>query len=213
MQETKNPMGDIRETEKARKLQKTISERARLFYYDYAAHEIKRDVTWLRNLKVREVYDIEITYTLKTTCETKIISVATCIKGNFNDWILYITPNSGPLENSQQLARSIYQSNKRKDVFNINAILTTPLSNLESMYPVDCMPNLQNADGGSGRYRSGSHKPRVIKNQKLRDALRNGINACRSNSVIAINTQNFTRIADEVHPNYCDVTPGMNNID
>ena len=78
-------------------------------------------------------------------------SITTCIKetkiGYGTSWFLYITSNAGSLEISQQLARTIYYSSKWKDIFNINAILTTSLANLESMYPLDCMPNLKYEHG------------------------------------------------------------------
>ena len=144
MTEVTNPIGVAKETENSRKIQATIIERARLFYNDYSEGEIKRDAEWLVKVKVREVEQIEATYTLTTTYETKNKYITTCIKEKRKDsWILYVTPRSEALDISQHLVRNIYNSHKWKDIFNLNTLLTTPLSNLESMgYPIDCIPNL-----------------------------------------------------------------------
>ena len=112
-----NPIGTARETRNSRMKQKTIMDRARLFYYEYSKDKIKRDIEWLEKLKVREVKQIDATYTLPNY-ETQRISIPTCIKNESNDsWILYVTSQSGFRDIAQHLVRNIYNSNRRKGCF------------------------------------------------------------------------------------------------
>jgi len=119
-------------------------ERARLLYHELHKNEIKRGLEWLKKLKVIEIDQIEASYTLKIY-GTKRKSITACIKKESNNsWILYVTPNSEFLEISQHLVRNIYRSNKPKDVFNLSMLLSSPLSHLAKIYPVDCIPDLPN---------------------------------------------------------------------
>jgi len=128
------------ETEESQRIKKMITERGPLFYHNYPKKEIEKDVEWLKKLKVREVDRIEATYKLKTRKKTLI---TTCIiKKSNSSWILYVTPEYQYLDISQHLVRKIYRSNRPEDVLHVMAILSTSLSNLAKIYPVDCMQDI-----------------------------------------------------------------------
>ncbi|CAG8463812.1 12087_t:CDS:10 [Funneliformis caledonium] len=201
------------ETENSRKLKETIMERASLFYHDYSESEIKRDAEWLKQLKIKEVERIEANYTLKTTHETKSKSISTCLKEEWtNSWVLFVTPNTKSLDISQHLVRSIYVSHKWKDIFNLNTLLITPLSSLESMgYPIDCIPNLKRSVekyNQKGRSTGTVTEITPAITQNLRNSLQDVINACRAHSGSSLHNQASVKIVDESQPSYCDIIPG-----
>ncbi len=276
--ENANPIGSARETRNSRMKQKTIMDRARLFYYEYSKDKIKRDIEWLEKLKVREVKQIDATYTLPNY-ETQRISIPTCIKNESNDsWILYVTSESGFRDISQHLVRNIYNSNRRKDVIHLKTLLSTSLLDLAEDYPIDCIPNLPNLQHTvedmfnssvdcvpideymsnlpgvdcvpSDEYIPNLHAPSVeyirnspvdsvhsvyirnspvdsvhsvehirnspvnrtaiatISHKNLLNALRDALNACRSNSGSVINSQ----ISIHTVPSHYTIIPGKSNI-
>ncbi|GES82823.1 hypothetical protein GLOIN_2v1661590 [Rhizophagus clarus] len=140
--ETVTPIGTMRETTNSGNLQEKIVERARLFYYDldHPKSEIKKDVEWLKRLKVREINQIETSYLLLTTNETRKESTTCCILPDkwSNSWTLYVTPDPDTLDISQQIVKNIYKSHKWKDISHLNMLLTTQLTSLKRKgYPVD----------------------------------------------------------------------------
>lgn len=142
MSETVTPLGSMRETMSSRNLQAKIVERARLFYYDldHPKSEIKKDVEWLKKLKVREIDQIETSYLLLPTNETRKESTTCCILQDkwSTSWTLYVTPDPDTLDISQQIVKNIYKSHKWKDISHLNMLLTTQLTSLKRKgYPVD----------------------------------------------------------------------------
>jgi hypothetical protein len=142
VKETVTPLGTMRETINSKNLQAKIVERARLFYYDldHPKSEIKRDVEWLKRLKVREINQIETSYLLTTTNETRKESTTCCIlQDSWSTlWTLYVTPDPDTLDISQQIVKNIYKSHKWKDISHLNMLLTTQLTSLKRKgYPVD----------------------------------------------------------------------------
>ncbi|CAI2169488.1 1796_t:CDS:2 [Funneliformis geosporum] len=189
--EDAKPIGFPQETEKSRMIQKTIMERARLLYHD-RKDDIKKDIEWLRKLKVKSVKHINATYSL-ANYKIQRKSIPACI---IND-ILYVTRDSEFLDISQHLARNIYRSNKLDNVLHVYAILNNPLSILSKIFPVDCMPDLsklwhivvESDDDEAPNYQHVSKGVPVSsiqvpfsKTEDLRNFLQDSLNACRSNS-------------------------------
>ncbi|PKC14058.1 hypothetical protein RhiirA5_269102 [Rhizophagus irregularis] len=140
VKESVTPIGTMRETTSSRNLQAKIVERARLFYYDldHPKSEIKKDVEWLKRLKVKEIDQIETSYLLLPTNETRKESTTCCILSDRSNSTLYVTPDPDTLDISQQIVKNIYKSHKWKDISHLNMLLTTQLTSLKRKgYPVD----------------------------------------------------------------------------
>ncbi|CAB4431331.1 unnamed protein product [Rhizophagus irregularis] len=145
--EASTPKGSIRVTDKSKKFQEIIIERASLYYFKYPLNDIKSDDEWLKKLKVREIDYIETSYTLENTKKTKKNNTSILREDNKMDsWALYITSNSTTLDISKHIARNIYKSHGWKHIFAVNTLLISSLLDLKEMgYPVDVL--LQQVNG------------------------------------------------------------------
>ncbi|RGB36391.1 hypothetical protein C1646_758117 [Rhizophagus diaphanus] len=137
--ETSMPRGSIRVTDKSKKFQEIIIERASLYYFRYPKGDIKSDEKWLKKLKVREIDYIETSYTLGNTKKTKKNNTSILQDDNkIDSRTLYITSNSTSLDISKHIAKNIYKSHEWKNIFAVNTILTASLLDLKEMgYPVN----------------------------------------------------------------------------
>ncbi|CAG8636581.1 9366_t:CDS:2, partial [Cetraspora pellucida] len=124
------------------RLQKTIRERAQLFYHDIHRSDVKQSVDWVQKLKVMETSQIEATYELITNNQIKIEPIYSCIHKDTrvnNSWTLYVTPGEPDyLDIASNLGRHIFKKCKWKDISHLAMLLTTPLDSLKRKgYPVD----------------------------------------------------------------------------
>ncbi|CAG8723512.1 10741_t:CDS:2, partial [Racocetra persica] len=124
------------------RLQKTIRERAQLFYHDIHRYDVKQSVDWVQKLKVMETSQIEATYELITNNQIKVEPLYSCIYKDTrvnNSWILYVTPGEPDyLDIASNLGRHIFKKCKWKDISHLAMLLTTPLDSLKRKgYPVD----------------------------------------------------------------------------
>ncbi|CAG8505139.1 14702_t:CDS:10 [Racocetra fulgida] len=124
------------------RLQKTIRERAQLFYHDIHRHDVKQSVDWVQKLKVMETSQIEATYELITNNQIKVEPLYSCIYKDTrvnNSWTLYVTPGEPDyLDIASNLGRHIFKKCKWKDISHLAMLLTTPLDSLKRKgYPVD----------------------------------------------------------------------------
>ncbi|KAF0389336.1 putative hatpase domain protein [Gigaspora margarita] len=133
-----NPMAS---TGSAR-LQKTIRERAQLFYHDIHRSDVKQSVDWVQKLKVMETDQIEATYELITNNQMKVEPIYSYILKDTrvnNSWTLYVTPGEPDyLDIASNLGKHIFRKCKWKDISHLAMLLTTPLGSLKRKgYPVD----------------------------------------------------------------------------
>jgi hypothetical protein len=216
--EVVKPMGNARETKHSRELREAIIERASLFYSEYPKNKIKKDVNWLKMLKVREVNYMSTRFTLdkKTIVKDKFATACILQDNRANSWTLYVTPDSDSLDISEHIVKQIYITCEWKDVFFLSVLLTAELSSLKRKgYPVDQIMEQRNLR--YERYIESIKKPVVVTpetTKTLRNSLRNAINACNSNigNIDGINSQTLMAILNESRTAYCDIIPGINII-
>ena len=218
MIEVVKPIGPIRETKESRELQEAIVERASLFYSEHPKSRIKKDDQWLKMVKVKEVDDMETSYTLDSIIKIKKRFTTACIlQDKYKDsWTLYVTPDSDSLDVSEHIVKQIYVSHEWRDVFCLNVLLTAELSSLKRKgYPVDQIMKQRNLR--YEKYVQSVEKSIVVTpefTQNLRNSLRNAIKACNSNigNINDIFSQASITILNESQTSYCDIIPGISNI-
>ncbi|CAG8499425.1 7450_t:CDS:10, partial [Scutellospora calospora] len=122
------------------RLQRTIRERAQLFYHDIPRNEVKQSVDWVQKLKVAEIDQIEATYELITDHQIKVEPIYShIIKDSRTSWTLYVTPGDADhLDIASNLGQNIFKKCKWKDISHLSMLLITPLDSLKRKgYPVD----------------------------------------------------------------------------
>ncbi|GBB83136.1 hypothetical protein RclHR1_00010018 [Rhizophagus clarus] len=215
VKETVIPKGVIKKTEYSIKINKTIEERACLFYHGKSGNKILRDEEWLKKLKVMVVDHIETCYRLDNNTQIRNDFTTACIleSAELNSWVLYITSDPDYLDISQYICKHIFKSSNLKEYSYFNTILTTPLSSLERKgYPVDrILKSKSQSVVKKSSQKAAVKSPVVVTPQNtlnLRNSLREAIKASHSNLGSTINSQACTKIVKESETSYCDVIPG-----
>ncbi|RIA98304.1 hypothetical protein C1645_812855 [Glomus cerebriforme] len=210
VQENVRPIGISKTSPspKAQELQAKIIERASLFYFEHP--NIKKNVDWLKMLKVKDANYMETTFVLDNDKKVERRSTTSCILQD----TLYITANPDSLDVADNIVKNIYAKYEWKDVFCVNVLLTAELSSLKRRgYPVDHIMQQQNyryvrQQSAVNNKKTIKVTPESIRN--LRNSLRNSIISCNSNigNINSINNQADIKIVDESQASYCDIIPG-----
>jgi hypothetical protein len=224
--ETKSPKGVMRITyTNSQEIQKTIRERANLFFYDCSSDKLIRDVEWLKKLEVREIDYIEATYKLEDITRIVKDSTTACIlqntQMNLYTWILYVTPDPDKFDISEAICQNICISPKWMELSYFNLVLTTSLSSLERKgYPVDRALQSKSENVAKKCEQQSKQLLESVKlpiivtpetTQNLRSSLQNAVKTCHSNFGSAIHSQARISILKESQSSYCDVIPGKYN--
>ncbi|CAG8699615.1 4190_t:CDS:10, partial [Gigaspora margarita] len=209
VKETPQPKGKVTTSQTSDEVQQKILERLPIYYNEITNDNIRNNEEWINKLKVKEIQDINISYTLDTI--VKIEPARACVGSESdNSLVLYVTRNKiDYFDISKALLNYIHKNFRRENISHMYNILTQSQEFLERLCPSNYILKANKGKiHGLLPKTKWSAPVSIITLEVLQDELLNLINSCRSNLEGTVDNQATVNTLTDCKT-YCDIIPEL----
>ncbi|CAG8511335.1 12498_t:CDS:10, partial [Dentiscutata erythropus] len=201
--------GNVTTSQASDEVQQRILERLPIYYGDITNDNIRNDEEWIKKLKVKEIHEINISYTLDAI--VKIEPARACVYSESNNSLTLCVTRSkiDYFDISKALLNYIHKHFRRENISHMYNILTQSQEFLKRLCPSNYVLKV-NKDKihGSLSKKKWSAPVSFRTLEALQNELLNLINSCQSNLEGTIDNQAVTNTLTDCKT-YCDVIPEL----